>query len=575
MPPARTRGRPARRGDPRGAADPPGAQFRADQRRPVRRARGSVQPRPGDADGACGGPAGPAAAHHPGDQRPGRRGSGPTGPAPHRPATGRGVHHRGRPGRGAGDPASSQRVAGRPDQGVRPGRARGSGARRRPAAEGGRVSPTFHSFRYVNYRLWFTGAFVANIGTWMQRVAQDWLVLTVLSNDSGIAVGITTALQFVPALFLSAWAGLLADRVDRRKLLMATQVGMGVLAGALGLLVMSGSAQLWHVYVFAGLLGCVSAIDGPARQTFVADMVPADRLANAVGLNSASFNAARMIGPGLAGLLIAWVGTGWVFMINAVTFAATIVALARMRVDELQPVPHVPRGKGQIREAMRYVRRRSDIIVVMVVVGVVSTFGLNFQLTSAVMARTEFGKGPGEYGILGSVLAIGSLAGALLAAGRERPRVRLVVGSALAFGVASGVMALMPNYPLYALATIPVGFASLTMLTAANATIQMSTTPAMRGRVLALYIVVFLGATPKARAEPTTSRTLGRSRPAASSAPANEPIARTEPRMPYSPGPLPNSVRAITALVSWKFRPNVLTTPTTTITTMMSERRRT
>jgi len=358
------------------------------------------------------------------------------------------------------------------------------------------VSPTFHSFRYVNYRLWFTGAFVANIGTWMQRVAQDWLVLTVLSNDSGIAVGVTTALQFAPALFLSAWAGLLADRLDRRKLLMATQVGMGVLAGALGLLVMSGSAQLWHVYVFAGLLGCVSAIDGPARQTFVADMVPADRLANAVGLNSASFNAARMIGPGLAGLLIAWVGTGLVFMINAVTFAATIVALARMRVDELQPVPHVARGKGQIREAMRYVRRRSDIIVVMVVVGVVSTFGLNFQLTSAVMARTEFGKGPGEYGILGSVLAIGSLSGALLAARRERPRVRLVVGSALAFGVASGVMALMPTYPLYALATIPVGFASLTMLTAANATIQMSTAPAMRGRVLALYIVVFLGATP-------------------------------------------------------------------------------
>jgi len=358
------------------------------------------------------------------------------------------------------------------------------------------VSPTFHSFRYVNYRLWFTGAFVANIGTWMQRVAQDWLVLTVLSNDSGIAVGVTTALQFAPALFLSAWAGLLADRLDRRKLLMATQVGMGVLAGALGLLVMSGSAQLWHVYVFAGLLGCVSAIDGPARQTFVADMVPADRLANAVGLNSASFNAARMIGPGLAGLLIAWVGTGWVFMINAVTFAATIVALARMRVDELQPVPHVARGKGQIREAMRYVRRRSDIIVVMVVVGVVSTFGLNFQLTSAVMARTEFGKGPGEYGILGSVLAIGSLSGALLAARRERPRVRLVVGSALAFGVASGVMALMPTYPLYALATIPVGFASLTMLTTANATIQMSTAPAMRGRVLALYIVVFLGATP-------------------------------------------------------------------------------
>ncbi len=358
------------------------------------------------------------------------------------------------------------------------------------------MSPTFHSLRYVNYRLWFAGAFVANIGTWMQRVAQDWLVLTVLTDDSGVAVGITTALQFGPSLVLSAWAGLLADRLDRRKLLMFTQGAMGVLAAGLGLLVLLGNAQLWHVYGFALLLGCVSALDAPARQTFVADMVPAERLSNAVGLNSASFNAARMIGPGVAGLLIAWVGSGWVFVINAVSFAATILALVAMRVHELQPVPHAERGKGQIREAARYVRGRTDILVVMVVVGVVSTFGLNFQLTSAVMARTEFGKGPGEYGVLGSILAIGSLAGALMAARRERPRVRLVVGSALAFGVSAGVMALMPTYDLFALATIPVGFASLTMLTAANATIQMSTTPTMRGRVMALYLIVFLGATP-------------------------------------------------------------------------------
>lgn len=358
------------------------------------------------------------------------------------------------------------------------------------------MSPMFGSLRFHNYRLWFAGAFVANTGTWMQRVAQDWLVLTVLTDDSGVAVGITTALQFAPALVLSAWAGLLADRIDRRKLLIATQVALGVLAAGLGALVLSGAAELWHVYVFAGLLGCVSAIDAPARQTFVADMVPADRLANAVSLNSASFNAARMIGPGLAGLLIAWVGTGWVFVINAVSFAATILALARMRTDQLQPVTRAERGRGQIRAAVRYVRRRSDIVVVMVVVGVVSTFGLNFQLTSAVMARTEFDKGPAEYGILGSVLAIGALAGALLAARRERPRVRLVIGAALAFGFASGAMALMPTYELFALACIPVGLASLTMLTAANATLQISTAPAMRGRVMSLYLIVFLGATP-------------------------------------------------------------------------------
>jgi MFS family permease len=355
---------------------------------------------------------------------------------------------------------------------------------------------TFASLSFRNYRIWFAGALVANIGTWMQRVAQDWLVLTQLSDESGVAVGVTTALQFAPFLFLAPYAGVIADRVDRRKMLMVTQGAQGVLAAGLGALVLLGHAQLWQVYVFAGLLGAVTALDAPVRQTFVAQLVPASRLSNAVGLNSASFNAARLVGPGVAGLLIAWVGTGWVFVINAVSFAATIGALLLMRVSELQPMPSAPRAKGQLRAGVGYVRRRSDILLIMVVVGVVSTFGLNFQLTSAMMARTEFGRGAGEYGILGSVLAIGSLAGALLAARRERPRVRLVIGSAFAFGLASGAMALMPSYLTYALASIPVGLASLTMMTAANATIQMSTDPVMRGRVMALYMMVFQGATP-------------------------------------------------------------------------------
>lgn len=358
------------------------------------------------------------------------------------------------------------------------------------------MSPTFASLRYYNYRLWFGAALVANVGTWMQRVAQDWLVLTVLTDHSGVAVGVVTALQFAPVLFLSAWAGVLADRVDSRKLLMFTQTALGVLALALGALVLSGQAELWHVYIFATLLGCVTAIDNPVRQTFVAEMVPAEKLANAVGLNSAGFNAARLVGPGAAGLLIAAFGPGWMFIINGLTFAAVIVAMTRMRVSELNRLPIAPRAKGQIREGLRYVRNRSDIIVIMVVVCVVSTFGLNFQLTSAVMATEEFGKGAGEYGVLGSILAIGSLAGALLAARRERPRVRLVIGSAFAFGVAAGAMALMPTYLTYALASIPVGFASLTMMTAANSTIQMTTDPQMRGRVMALYMMVFLGATP-------------------------------------------------------------------------------
>ncbi|MBC7550284.1 MAG: MFS transporter [Cellulomonas sp.] len=358
------------------------------------------------------------------------------------------------------------------------------------------MSPTFSSFRYFNYRLWFAGALVANVGTWMQRVAQDWLVLTVLTDESGVAVGVVTALQFLPVLALSAWAGLLADRVDRRKLIVVTQSLLALLALGLGALTLSGHVELWHVYVFATLLGCVSAIDNPVRQTFVADMVPASRLPNAVALNSASFNAARLIGPGVAGLMIAWVGTGWVFLINGISFAATIFALTQMRTRELRPAPRVVRDKGQIRAGLRYVRRRSGIQVIMVVVGVVSTFGLNFQLTSALMARTEFGMGAGEYGILGSIMAIGSLAGALLAARREQPRVRLVIGSAFAFGVADGIMALMPTYPTFAVACIPVGLASLTMMTAANATIQTTTDPSMRGRVMALYMIVFLGATP-------------------------------------------------------------------------------
>lgn len=358
------------------------------------------------------------------------------------------------------------------------------------------MSATFSSLKYYNYRLWFGSALVANIGTWMQRIAQDWLVLTVLTANSGVAVGVITALQFAPVLALSAWAGVLADRLPRRKMLMATQGASGLLALGLGALVLSGNVELWHVYGFALALGCVSALDGPVRQTFVAEMVPSDKLSNAVGLNSASFNAARLIGPGVAGLLIAAVGTGWVFIINGISFGATIFALSRMRTREMHRLPSASREKGQIREGIRYVRGRSDIIVIMVVLSVVSTFGLNFQLTSAMMARVEFGMGAGEYGMLGSILAIGSLTGALMAARRERPRVRLVIGSAFAFAISTGVMALMPSYATFALACIPVGFASLTMMTAANTTIQMTTDPVMRGRVMSLYMIVFLGATP-------------------------------------------------------------------------------
>src|SRR5690625_5925212 len=216
----------------------------------------------------------------------------------------------------------------------------------------------------------------------MQRVAQDWLVLTKLSDESGLAVGIVTALQFLPMLFLSPMAGLLADRLPRRKLLIFTQSSLGVLAAGVAARVIFDVAQLCHVYIFAGLLGVVTALDNPVRQTFVAEMVPEDRLANAVALNSASFNAARLIGPGLAGLLIAAVGTGPLLMIHAVSFVATIFSLVYMRQRELHVLPASPREKGQIREGFAYIRNRSDHLVIMAIVGVVASLCLNFQLTS-------------------------------------------------------------------------------------------------------------------------------------------------------------------------------------------------
>ncbi|MEJ5912897.1 MFS transporter [Pseudokineococcus sp. 1T1Z-3] len=358
------------------------------------------------------------------------------------------------------------------------------------------MSATFRSLAVPNYRVWFAGALVSNVGTWMQRVAQDWLVLQVLTAGSGVAVGVTTGLQFLPMLLLGPYAGLVADRVDKRRLLMVTQGLSGLWGLVLGLLVVTDQAELWHVYALAALLGVTTAFDAPARQTFVAQLVPADHLPNAVGLNSASFNSARLVGPGLAGLLIAAFGTGPVFLINAASFAATVVALLLMRTGELLPMPAAKRGKGQVREGVRYVRGRPDVVVILVVVGVIGMLGMNFQLTTALMATQTFGRGAAEFGVLGSIIAIGSLTGALLAARREQPRLRLVFGAAGAFGLAAVVAASMPTYTSFAVALVPVGLTALTMMTAANAYVQSTTDPAMRGRVMALYMMIFMGGTP-------------------------------------------------------------------------------
>ena len=356
------------------------------------------------------------------------------------------------------------------------------------------MSPTFRAFHVRNFRLYASGAIISNVGTWMQRVAQDWLVLEL--THSGTALGIVTGLQFLPSLLLGPYAGLVADRFPKRKVLTLTQVAMGSVALVLGTLTVTGVVQAWHVYALALLFGVGTAFDAPTRQSFVVEMVGRDELSNAVGLNSASFNAARLIGPGLAGLLIHWIGTGPVIMVNGFTYAAVIISLRLMRVEELFSPKVAARDKGMIRDGMRYLWRRPDLMMVLVAVFFAGTFGLNFQMTSALMATQAFHKGAGGYGILGSILAIGSLAGALLAARRVRTRARLVIGAAIAFGLMDIVSGLMPTYLTFALVLPLVGFTALTMLTAANATMQLGIEPTMRGRVMALYMTVLMGGTP-------------------------------------------------------------------------------
>jgi MFS family permease len=330
----------------------------------------------------------------------------------------------------------------------------------------------------------------------MQRVAQDWLVLTVLTDHSGTAVGITTGLQFLPILFLGPYAGLMADRHNKRRLLLLTQTAMGLCALVLGLLVVTNTVQLWHVYGIALLLGIGSAFDAPARQAFVSEVVGQEDVPNAVALNSASFNMARLAGPGLAGLLIAWLGTGPAFLLNAASFGAVLLSLWRMRTAELAVSTRAKRGKHQIIEGLRYVRGRPDLMLIFVLVGLMGTFGMNFQITNAMMATSVFGKGSGEYGLLGSVMAVGTLAAALLAARRQGSRMPYLVGGGIAFGIATIAASAMPGYWLYALMLIPVGLASLTFLNSANTSIQLSVEPQFRGRVLALYMAVLQGGTP-------------------------------------------------------------------------------
>jgi MFS family permease len=358
------------------------------------------------------------------------------------------------------------------------------------------VSRTFSSLRIYNYRVWAAGALVSNVGTWMQRIGQDWLVLTVLTDHSATAVGIVMALQFGPPLLLLPLTGWAADHLDRRKLLLWTQAAAGLLALGLGVVTLTGVVELWHVYGFAFGLGCVTAFDAPARQTFVSDIVSDEHLANAVALNSTSFNAARMIGPAVAGLLIAAVGEGWLFMVNAASYAAVLVTIGCLRVHELHAEPRPEHTRGSVLAGFRYVWQRPDLVAVLVMLALLGTFGFNFAIFVSTMSVTVFDGDASQYGLLTSAMAVGTMSGALLSARRPMPGMALMGGSAAAFGVATAVAAVMPGPASFAIVLVVVGLAALTFMTASTSMMQLTTERAMRGRVLALRIAVVMGGTP-------------------------------------------------------------------------------
>ncbi|EZP67268.1 MFS transporter [Pseudomonas sp. P7] len=355
---------------------------------------------------------------------------------------------------------------------------------------------TFRSLRSPNYRIWAAGALVSNVGTWMQRTAQDWLVLTQLTPHNAAAVGIVMSLQFGPQLLLLPWTGFAADHYDQRKLLMVTQALMGLLALTLGVFTVTGFVELWHVYVFAFLSGCASAFDAPVRQVFVAELVAEKDLSNAIALNSTSFNMARMIGPAVAGLTIASVGTGWAFLLNGSSFFAVLVSLFFLRVSGQHAKVRALRTKGSLTEGLRYVWARPDLKAILLMLFLIGTFGMNFPIFISTMAVTAFHTDARAFGLLSSTLAIGTIAGALLAAGRERPQFKSLLNGAAIFGIGCTLAALAPNYWLFAVALVIIGVGAMTFSNTTNSLMQLTTEPAMRGRVIALRVGVALGGTP-------------------------------------------------------------------------------
>ena len=354
---------------------------------------------------------------------------------------------------------------------------------------------TFRSLSGYNYRLWAAGALVSNIGAWMQRTAQDWIVFTELTANDAAAVGVTMALQFGPSLFLLPFTGFIADHFDRRRTLLVTQTLQGALALGLGILTLTGRVELWHVYLFALLLGCVTAFDAPVRQTFVAELVSDANLSNAVALNSTSYQIARMVGPALAGLLIAAIGAGWVFVLNFASFGAVLLSLTAMRLAQLHVLERAARKPGSLVEGFRYVRGRAELMAVLTMLFLIAAFAMNFAVFVSSMAVTVFGTGAGGFGMLSSMLAIGAVAGALGSARLEKPRAIMLLAASFTMGVLLVVAALMPTYLTFGIALVGLGWAMQTFLTTANSTVQLWTEPTMRGRVMAIYMAILNGCT--------------------------------------------------------------------------------
>ena len=353
---------------------------------------------------------------------------------------------------------------------------------------------TFSSLRIRNYRLYFTAQLISVSGTWMQTVAQSWLVLRL--TGSGVDLGIVVGLQFLPMLLFGPVGGLVADRINKRRLLYLTQAGGGVLALVLGILVVTHEVQLWQVYVLAAMLGMVNVFDNPARQTFIMEMVGREDLPNAVSLNTVVMNASRVVGPAIGGVIITLVGLGVCFFVNAASYIAVIIGLSMMRSAELHPTGTVRRAKGQIRDGFRYVWRTPSLRNTLLAVAVIGIFAYNFTVTLALLAKDTFHGGAGTYSVLTACMGAGAVVGGLLAAHRARPTPRLLQVLALVFGGLLGAVALAPTLATAAVLIVFMGAASIGFIATANASLQLGADPAMRGRVMALYAMAFLGTTP-------------------------------------------------------------------------------